>query len=179
MVSKEAVRRIGIERCQSRIETEPCRAIRTGDRVRLAHIDVDVRVILWRGHADALEFPHPDADFRDAAVVPELWIPAAAPCQRKVVEHGAHSGASARRKKSPAARRGRLRKPQQEPLARRKSASRSLVGQAGQAPPRRLYHARRRSAKASAPPRRVQRSSRHAAGHRMLRSATATPARRH
>jgi len=77
MLCKEAVRRVGIERCQSRIETEPCRAIRTEDHVRLAHIDVDVRVVLWRGHADALEFPHPDADFRDAAVVPELRIAAA------------------------------------------------------------------------------------------------------
>ena len=28
------------------------------------------------GHADALEFPHPDADFRDAAVVPELRMAA-------------------------------------------------------------------------------------------------------
>ena len=36
--------------------------------MRLAHIDVDVRVVLRRGHADALEFPHPDADFQDAAV---------------------------------------------------------------------------------------------------------------
>src|SRR5258708_5232955 len=77
MVSKEAVRRVGIERCQSRIEAEPCRAVGTEDRVRLAHIDVGVRVVLRRGHADALEFPHPDADFRDAAVVPELQIAAA------------------------------------------------------------------------------------------------------
>jgi hypothetical protein len=76
MVSKEAVRRVGIERCQSRIEAEPRRAVGTEDRVRLAHIDVNVRVVLWRGHADALEFPHSDADFRDAAVVPELRIAA-------------------------------------------------------------------------------------------------------
>ena len=76
MVSKDAVRRIGIERCQSGIEAKPRRAIGTEDRVHLAHIDVDVRVVLRRGHADALEFPHPDADFRDAAVVPELRIAA-------------------------------------------------------------------------------------------------------
>jgi len=44
MVSKETVRRVGIERCQSRIEAEPRRAVGTQDRVRLAHIDVDVRV---------------------------------------------------------------------------------------------------------------------------------------
>src|SRR6266478_3474047 len=74
MVSKDAVRRVGIERCQSRIEAEPRRAIGTEDRVRLSHIDVDVRVVLRWGHADALEFPHPDADFWDAAVVPELRI---------------------------------------------------------------------------------------------------------
>src|SRR5580693_9612746 len=77
MFSKETVRRVDIERCQSRIETEPRAAVGTEDRVRLAHIDVDVRVVLrWR-HADALEFPHPDADFGDAAVVPELQIAAA------------------------------------------------------------------------------------------------------
>ena len=69
MVSKETVRRVGIERCQSRVEAEPRRAVGTQDRVRLAHIDVDVRVVLrWR-LADAHEFLHPDADFRDAAVV--------------------------------------------------------------------------------------------------------------
>ncbi len=68
MISKETVRRVGIERCRSRIEAEPRRAVGTEDCVRLAHIDVDVRVVLRRGHADALEFPHPDADFQDAAV---------------------------------------------------------------------------------------------------------------
>ena len=77
MVCKDAVRRIGIERCQSRIEAEPRRAIGTEDSVRLAHIDVDVRVVLGWGRADALELLHPDADFRDAAVVPELRIAAA------------------------------------------------------------------------------------------------------
>ncbi len=77
MFSKETVRRVGIERCQSRIEAEPRPAVGTEDRVRPAHIDVDVRVVLRWGHADALEFPHPDADFGDAAVVPELRIVAA------------------------------------------------------------------------------------------------------
>src|SRR5580704_76575 len=42
-----------------------------------AHIDVDVRVVLRWGLADTLEFPHPNADFGDAAVVPELQIAAA------------------------------------------------------------------------------------------------------
>ena len=74
MIGKDAVRRVGIERCQSRIEAESRRAIGTEDSVRLAHIDVDVRVVLRWGHADALELRHPDADFRDTAVVPELRI---------------------------------------------------------------------------------------------------------
>ena len=77
MLSKDAVRRVGIERCQSRIESESRPAIGTGDRVSLAHIDVDVRVVVRWGHADALELLHPDADFRHAAVVPELGIAAA------------------------------------------------------------------------------------------------------
>ena len=59
------------------LEAEPRPAVGTEDRVCLAHIDVDVRVVLRWGHADALEFPHPDADFGDAAVVSELRIAAA------------------------------------------------------------------------------------------------------
>jgi hypothetical protein len=43
----------------------------------LGHIDVDMRVVPRWGHANALEFPHPDADFGDAAVVSELRIAAA------------------------------------------------------------------------------------------------------
>ena len=39
---------------------------------RLAHIDVDMRVVQRRGHANTLEFPYPDADFRCAAIIPEL-----------------------------------------------------------------------------------------------------------
>ena len=58
MVSKETVRRVGIGRCQSRIEAEPRRAVGTKDRVRLAHIDIDVRMVLRRRYANALEFAH-------------------------------------------------------------------------------------------------------------------------
>jgi hypothetical protein len=57
MVSKETVRRVGIERRQSKIEAEPRRAVGTQDRVRLAHIDVDVRVVsalLWCEGAEEL-----------------------------------------------------------------------------------------------------------------------------
>ena len=55
MLNKETVRRVAIERCQSRIEAEPRPAVGTEDRVRPAHIDVDVPVVLRREHADALE----------------------------------------------------------------------------------------------------------------------------
>jgi hypothetical protein len=72
VVSKDTVRRLGTERCQSRIEAEPRRAVGTQDRVRLAHIDVDVWVVVRWGLADTHEFLHSDADFRDAAVVPEI-----------------------------------------------------------------------------------------------------------
>ena len=76
MVSKETVRRVGTERCQSRIEAEPRRAVGTQDRVRLTHIDVDVRTgyVLRSGFADTHEFLYPDADFRDAAIIIELRI---------------------------------------------------------------------------------------------------------
>jgi hypothetical protein len=93
MVCKDAVRRIGIERCQSRIEAEPRPAIGTEDRVRLGHIDVDVRMVLRWGHAYALEFSHPDADFGKAAVVSELRIAAARHRLRPL--HLAGSGPSA------------------------------------------------------------------------------------
>jgi hypothetical protein len=88
MVSKDAVRRVGIERCQSRIEAEPRPAIGTGDNVCLAHIYLDVRVVVRWGHADALELLHPNADFRDAAVVPELRIAAAGHRLQAVVNGG-------------------------------------------------------------------------------------------
>ena len=74
--SKEAVRWIRIERRQSRIEAELRRAVGTKDRIRVAHIDIDVRVVQRRGHADAFELPHPDPDFRDAAVIQEHRIAA-------------------------------------------------------------------------------------------------------
>src|ERR1700730_5457134 len=77
MVSKKTVKWVGTERRQSRIEAKPRRAVGTQDRVRLAHIDVDVWVVLRWGLADTHEFLHSDADFRDAVVVPELRIAAA------------------------------------------------------------------------------------------------------
>jgi len=77
MVSKKTVRRVDLERRQSGFEAEPRPTVGTEDRIRLAHVYVDVRVVLRRGHADTLEFPHPDADFGDAAVVPEPQIAAA------------------------------------------------------------------------------------------------------
>jgi hypothetical protein len=77
IVITETVRRVCFERCQSRIEAETRRAVGTQDRVRLAHIDVDVRVVLRWGFADTHELLHPDADFRNAAVVPKFRIAAA------------------------------------------------------------------------------------------------------
>jgi hypothetical protein len=47
------------------------------NRNRVAHIDVDARVVLRRGHADAFEYPHRDPDLRDAAFVHEHRIAAA------------------------------------------------------------------------------------------------------
>jgi hypothetical protein len=76
-IGEETIGRVSIEQYQSRIEAEPRPAVGTEDRVRLGHVDVDVRVVLRWGHAYALEFPHPDADFGKAAVVSELRIAAA------------------------------------------------------------------------------------------------------
>jgi hypothetical protein len=51
------------------------------NRVVAAHVKVDVRVIVGRRHADALELLDPDADLRHGIVVPELGI--------GVIRHGA------------------------------------------------------------------------------------------
>ena len=48
-ISKETVGRVGIERCQPRIEAEPRPAVGTEDRVGFGHIDVDMRVVLRWG----------------------------------------------------------------------------------------------------------------------------------
>src|SRR5277367_40904 len=76
LVRKYTVRRLGFERSQSRIEAEPRPAVRTEDHVSIAHIDVNVRVVLRRGRPDAFEFSHANVDFRDAVVAPELQIAA-------------------------------------------------------------------------------------------------------
>jgi hypothetical protein len=59
------------------VEKGPNVEIENPVRVRFAHIDVDVWVVVRWGLADTHEFLHSDADFRDAAVVPELRIAAA------------------------------------------------------------------------------------------------------
>jgi hypothetical protein len=76
-IDEQAVRRIGFRRPEPRIEAEPRPAIGAKNRVLLAHVDVDVRVIVRRRNADAVEFPDADSDLRDRAVVPELPIAAA------------------------------------------------------------------------------------------------------
>src|SRR5215472_10316647 len=74
LVPKETARRVGIERCQSWVETEPRPAVGTKDRVRRTHIDVDVRVVLRWGHADAPKFPDPVLNIREAEVFTQLRI---------------------------------------------------------------------------------------------------------
>jgi hypothetical protein len=60
-------------------------------------------VVLRRGHADALEFPHPDADFRDAAsVCGHSWRHWSGPARAGVGRRSAN-------RTSPRADRGRRR----------------------------------------------------------------------
>ena len=70
----DTILRVGLGWPQSRIKTEQCRAIGAKNRVLAAHVEVDVRVILWRGHTDAVEFPHPDTDLRSCMIVSEFRI---------------------------------------------------------------------------------------------------------
>src|SRR5215831_3292554 len=75
-IDEHAVRRIRFRGPEPRIEAEPRPAIGAEDRVLLAHVNVDVRVIVRRRNADTVEFPDADSDLRDRAVVPELRIAA-------------------------------------------------------------------------------------------------------
>lgn len=50
-----------------------CRTVGAEDRVLAAHVNVDVRMIVWRRGTNAIEFPCPDANFLNCVVVPELW----------------------------------------------------------------------------------------------------------
>ena len=70
----DTVLRVGLGSPQSRIKAEQCRAIGAKNRVLAAHVEIDMRVILWRGHADAVEFPHPDTDLWSRMIVPEFRI---------------------------------------------------------------------------------------------------------
>ena len=71
-IDEQAVRRIGFRRPEPRIEAEPRPAIGAENHVLLAHVDVDVRVIVRRRNAHAVEFLDAYSDLRDRAVVPEL-----------------------------------------------------------------------------------------------------------
>src|SRR4029453_6410984 len=70
----EAVRRIGLEWPQFRVEAETCPTIWTEDGVLVGHVDIDVRVVVGRRYANALELLRPDADLRNCDVIPESWI---------------------------------------------------------------------------------------------------------
>src|SRR5215471_17760749 len=76
-INKHALRRIGFRGPKPRIEAEQRSAIGAENRVLLAHVDVDVRVIVRRRNADTVEFPDANSDLRDRVVVPELRIAAA------------------------------------------------------------------------------------------------------
>lgn len=71
-IDEFAVRRLGIERPEPRIISVPCCAVRAKDRVLVAHVDVNVRMVVRRRSADAIEFPCPDPNFSSRAVVSEL-----------------------------------------------------------------------------------------------------------
>jgi hypothetical protein len=70
----DTVLRVGLGWPQLQIKTEQRRAIGAENRVLATHIEINVRVILWRGHADAVEFPDPDTDLGSCMIVPEFRI---------------------------------------------------------------------------------------------------------
>jgi hypothetical protein len=49
------------------------RAVRANNLIVAAHIEIDMRVIMRRLCAHAVEFPHADMNFLDADIIAEMW----------------------------------------------------------------------------------------------------------
>lgn len=56
------------------IEVEQRRAIGTQDRIQLSHIEIDVRMIVWRRCSDAIKLPGANTNFDRSIVIAIFWI---------------------------------------------------------------------------------------------------------
>src|SRR5262245_15341206 len=83
-INEQTVRRVGLAWTQARVEAEQGRAVGAPNRGVAAHGEVNVRVIVGRLHADALDLLDPDADLRHGIVVPELGIGVSAMALRQL-----------------------------------------------------------------------------------------------
>jgi hypothetical protein len=74
LVHEDTLRGIGGERRQSRSIQEDGRAIRADNPIALAHVEIDMRVIVGRRRTDACELPRTDLYLVDAQIVFELRV---------------------------------------------------------------------------------------------------------
>jgi hypothetical protein len=74
LVNEDALRGIGGERCQSRSIQEDGRAIRADNPIALAHVEIDMRMIVGMRRTDACELPRTDRYLADAQIVFELRV---------------------------------------------------------------------------------------------------------
>ena len=74
LVDEDTFRGIGSERRQSRSIQEDGRAIRTDNPIALAHVEIDMRMIVGRRRTDARELPRTDLDLADAQIVLEFRV---------------------------------------------------------------------------------------------------------
>ena len=73
-LDEDTLRRIGGERRHSQSKQEDGRAIRAHNPIALAHVEIDMRVIVGRRRTDACELSRTDLYLTDAQVVFELRV---------------------------------------------------------------------------------------------------------
>ena len=73
-MNEDTLRGIGGERRERRSIQEDGRAIRADNPIALAHVEIDVRVIVGRRSTDACELPRTDLYLADAQIVFELRV---------------------------------------------------------------------------------------------------------
>jgi hypothetical protein len=74
LVDEDTLRGIGGERRQSRSVQEDGRATRADNPIALAHVEIDMRVIVGRRRTDACELPRTDLHLADAQIAFELRV---------------------------------------------------------------------------------------------------------
>src|SRR5688500_4378057 len=80
LIDEDTLRGIGSEICQSRTMQEGGRAVRTDNPIALAHVEIDMRVIVGRRRTDACELPRTDLYLANAQIIFELRVAGSLHC---------------------------------------------------------------------------------------------------